>query len=302
MGTQAQKLRTLLNSGGHFIAADCYSALTARIVERVGFKAAYLGGHACSAFHYAIPDNGIFSQVEQIEQAARIAAAIDIPLIADADTLGETVADAFHFTRRYERAGIAGIHVEDEVNPKHSTYVNGLLPIADMQAKLEACAKARTDRAFVIVARCDEFYPNDFGGGGGASIDEAIRRGRAYLEAGADALVYPIAPPEINTRLCAELKAPLLAGLGPPFGGAACTLSTGWGWTAAARLHLQYARELFETGSVSAMTEVEGKGALLEQDLYDQLIADWARKTGRQARPAQSGLPRTKPPSSKSGA
>src|SRR5262245_61653469 len=139
MTAQAQKLRDLFQSGHHFIAADVYSALTGRIVERVGFKAAYLGGHACSAFHYAVPDNGIFSQVEQLEQASRIAAAIDIPLIADADTLGETVADAFHFTRRYVRAGLAGYHVEDEVNPKHSHYANGLLPIAEMQAKLEAC-------------------------------------------------------------------------------------------------------------------------------------------------------------------
>ena len=89
MPSQAQKLRDLINRGEHFIVADAYSALTARIVERVGFKAAYLGGHACSAFHYAVPDNGIFSQVEQLEQAARIAAAVDIPLIVDADTLGE---------------------------------------------------------------------------------------------------------------------------------------------------------------------------------------------------------------------
>src|SRR6266403_577825 len=90
MPKPAHQLRALLDSGEHFTVADAYSALTGRIVERVGFKAAYLGGHACSAFHYAVPDNGIFSQVEQLEQAARIASAIEIPLIADADTLGET--------------------------------------------------------------------------------------------------------------------------------------------------------------------------------------------------------------------
>src|SRR5687768_5125491 len=105
MASMAMKLRELINKREHFVAAEAYSALTGRIVESVGFKAAYLGGHACSAFHYAVPDNGIFSQVEQIEQAARIAAVINIPLIADADTLGETVADAYHFTRRYVRAG-----------------------------------------------------------------------------------------------------------------------------------------------------------------------------------------------------
>jgi 2-methylisocitrate lyase-like PEP mutase family enzyme len=167
MTIQAQKLRALIDSGQPFIAADAYSAVTGRIVEQVGFPAAYLGGHACSAFHYALPDYGMFSQVEQIEQAARIVAAIDIPLIVDADQLGETVADAFHFTRRHERAGIAGFHVEDEVNPKHSSYSNGLMPIAEMQAKIAACAKAREDPAFVIIARCDELYPDKLRGGGG---------------------------------------------------------------------------------------------------------------------------------------
>ena len=296
MGTQAQKLRALLNSGEHFIAADCYSALTGRIVEHVGFKAAYLGGHACSAFHYAVPDNGIYSQVEQIEQAARIVDAIDIPLIADADTLGETVADAFHFTRRYERAGIAGIHVEDELLPKHSTFVNGLLPIADMQARLEAAAKARQDPAFVIIARCDEFYTQPMGGGGGGSIEEAIRRGRAYIDAGADALVFPIAPPDVSTRIREELKVPMCAGLGAPFPGAALTLSTGWGWSGAAQLHLERARELFETGQVSGSRDIEGKAQLIQQDLYDELVADWARKTGRPTRPPQAALPKVSKP------
>jgi 2-methylisocitrate lyase-like PEP mutase family enzyme len=283
MGSQAQKLRDLFNSGEHFIAADVYSALTGRIVERVGFKAAYLGGHACSAFHYAMPDIGIFSQVEQLEQAARIAAAIDIPLIVDADTLGEMVADAYHFTRRYERAGIAGFHVEDEVNPKHSSYVNGLLPIPDMQARLEACARARADPAFMIIARCDELYPNAIRGGGSGSVDEAIKRGKAYVEAGADALTYPIASAEAIAAIKADVGAPIVI-LGPPSPLASCTLHTGWGWSGAARLHLERARTLFETGELNVETSLDGKNALLEQDFYDGLVADWAKKTGRGTR------------------
>lgn len=283
MGSQAQKLRQLINSGEHFIAADVYSALTGRIVERVGFKAAYLGGHACSAFHYAVPDIGIFSQVEQIEQAARIAAAMDIPLIADADTLGETVADAFHFTRRYEQAGIAGYHVEDEINPKHSSFVNGLLSIADMQAKLEACVKARRDPDFVIIARCDELYPNAYGGGGSGSVEEAIKRGKAYIEAGADALVFPLATAEVTAQLKGALSIPL-AVLGAPIPGTALTLHTGWGWTGAAQLHIKRARELFETGTLTVDANIEGKSELLEQDFYASLIADWAKKTGRPTR------------------
>src|ERR1700761_732737 len=196
MHNPGETLRALIDKGEHFVAGDTFSALTGRIVEYVGFPAAYLGGHACSAFHYAVPDNGVFSQVEQIEQAARIAHAIDIPLIADADTLGETVADAYHFTRRYIQQGIAGFHVEDERNPKHSKLVNGLWSIEDQQARIDAARRAQRDSGqdFVIIARCDELYTSEAGGGGGGSMEEAIMRGHAYMEAGADALFYPPRP------------------------------------------------------------------------------------------------------------
>jgi 2-methylisocitrate lyase-like PEP mutase family enzyme len=279
----ARKLRDLIGSGQHFVAAEAYSALTGRIVESVGFKAAYLGGHACSAFHYALPDNGVFSQVEQIEQAGRIAAAMNIPLIADADTLGETVADAFHFTRRYVRAGIAGFHVEDEVNPKHSSWSNGLVPISDMQARIDACVRARGDSGFVIIVRCDELYPESRRGGGGGSMEEAKRRGLAYAEAGADVLVFPIASPEATQELARVVPVPVCT-LGFNCPNTAFTLSTGWGWTGAAQLHLARARELMQTGTVKMDHNLEGKDALLEQGIYDALTREWAEKTGRPVR------------------
>ncbi len=283
MTNQAQKLRALIDSGEHFIAAEAYSALTGRIVEQVGFKAAYLGGHACSAFHYAMPDNGIFSQVEQIEQAARIADAMNIPLIADADTLGETVADAFHLTRRYVRAGIAGFHVEDEVNPKHSSYSNGLIPIAEMQARIEASVKGRGNSELVIIARCDEMYPDAIRGGGLGRVEEAIRRGKAYAEAGADVLVYPLASPEATAEIVKAVPIPVgMLGFNLP--DTAFTLSTGWGWLGAAQLHMARCKELMETGAVNMDPNLEGKNALIEQDLFDELIADWAQKTGRKTR------------------
>jgi 2-methylisocitrate lyase-like PEP mutase family enzyme len=282
MTTPAQKLRAMIDAKEHFIAADAYSALTARIVEKVGFKAAYVGGHACSAFHYAVPDNGIFSQVEQIEQTGRIAAAVNIPIIADADTLGETVADAFHFARRYVRAGIAGIHVEDETNPKHSRYDNGLCSTADMQFRLEACARGRGDDAMVIIARCDELYTGPIGGGKG-SMEEAIKRGRAYAEAGADAIVYPGTSPAMNEELMAALPIPVCV-LGPVVPGTAFALHTGWGWMGAAELHLTRATELMETGQVTMGSMFPRKPEFIEQLLYDDLIAEWASKTGRKTR------------------
>jgi 2-methylisocitrate lyase-like PEP mutase family enzyme len=283
MSSMAQKLRALIAENQHFVAAEAYSALTGRIVEQVGFKAAYMGGHAASAFHYAVPDNGVYSQVEQIEQAGRIAAAMDIPLIADADTLGETVADAYHFTRRYVRAGVAGVHVEDEMNPKHSRWKNGLCRIDDMQARIDAAVRARGDSGFVIIARCDEMYVQARGGGGTGSIDEAIKRGRAYAEAGADALVYPIASPDAHAQIVPEVGIPVCT-LGFDQPNTAFTLSTGWGWVGAAQLHLARAKELMATGSVTMDHVLEGKAQLIEQDFYDGLIAEWVAKTGREAR------------------
>lgn len=284
MSEQARKLRKLIESGQHFIAAEAYSALTGRIVERAGFKAAYLGGHACSAFHYAVPDNGVFSQVEQLEQASRIQDAMNIPLIADADTLGETVADAYHFARRYVRAGIAGFHVEDEVNPKHSTYSHGLIAIEDMQARIDAAVRARGEGDVVIIARCDELYPDARRGGGTGSIEEAKRRGKAYAEAGADALVFPIASVEVTQEIAKAVPIPLCS-LGFNIPDTAFTLSTGWGWVGAAQLHAARAKELMETGMVKMDHVLADKDALIEQDFYDALTREWAEKTGRKVRP-----------------
>jgi 2-methylisocitrate lyase-like PEP mutase family enzyme len=108
-------LRSLLAAGEPFIAADCYSALTGRIVQQVGFPAAYMGGHATGMMHYAVPDCGVLTTTEMVEQAARVAAAISIPLIVDADQAGESVADVHRTIRAYERVGVAGVHIEDEI-------------------------------------------------------------------------------------------------------------------------------------------------------------------------------------------
>lgn len=288
MPSPGEKFRALMNSGEHFIAADAYSALTGRIVESVGFKAAYIGGHACSAFHYAVPDNGIFSQVEMIDQAGRIAQSISIPLIADGDTLGETVADAYHFTRRYIQQGIAGIHVEDERNPKHSKYVNGLWSIEDQQARIDAAARARRDMGqdFIIIARCDELYPSEMGGGGGGSLEEAIKRGEAYAEAGADALFYPPLPGPVPDLVKAFGSRVPISTMGFNAPGTAFNMATGWGWATAAANHLKMARELMEHGRVlSANREFPEKYDLIQHPLYDGLIEEWANKTGRQSRP-----------------
>jgi 2-methylisocitrate lyase-like PEP mutase family enzyme len=287
MTIQAQKLRALIDSGQPFIAADAYSAVTGRIVEQVGFPAAYLGGHACSAFHYAVPDNGVFSQVEQIEQASRIANVMEIPLIADADTLGETVADAYHFTRRYIQQGIAGFHVEDERNPKHSKHVNGLWSIDDQQARIDAARRAQRDSGqdFVIIARCDELYPSEAGGGGTGSMEEAIKRGHAFMEAGADVLFFPPRPDAVPELVKAFGTKIPVATMGFTLPDTSFNMMTG-GWVTAAANHLKMAREIMETGkAASANSNFPEKYELINHPLYDGLIEEWANKTGRQSRP-----------------
>jgi len=287
MADRGAQLRALIDKGEHFVCGDTFSAITARICEYVGFPAIYLGGHACSAFHYAIPDNGIYSQVEQIEQASRIANAVSIPLIADADTLGETVADAYHFTRRYIQQGIAGFHVEDERNPKHSKHVNGLWSIADQQARIDAARRAQKDSGqdFVIIARCDELYPSEAGGGGTGSFEEAIKRGKAYMEAGADALFYPPSPAPVPDLVKALGPNIPVATMGFSLPDTSFNMATG-GWVTASANHLKMMRELKETGQVqSANFNFPEKYELIEHPLFDGLIEEWADKTGRQSRP-----------------
>jgi 2-methylisocitrate lyase-like PEP mutase family enzyme len=270
-------------AGGPFMAAECYSALSARIIEEVGFPAAYMGGHGTSMMHYAIPDNGIFTPTEMIEQAGRVAEAIAIPLIVDADQCGETVADVYRSVRRYEHAGVAGIHVEDEIPPKHSKWDGPLLSIADMQARIRAAVDARRDPDFVIIVRCDELYA--VGGGGSGSLDEAVSRGVAYQEAGADAFLPTFATEEQVAAIRAEVAVPIV-GFGSFMPGLDVVLSTGWGTASAARVHRQFATHLLEHGDLPPEAfQFPAKSELIRQDSYDALIEGWATSTGRSLRP-----------------
>ncbi len=287
MTSRGESLRDLLATGRPFIAADCYSALTARIVQHAGFEAAYMGGHATGMMHYAIPDCGVLTPTEMIDQAARVAEAVTIPLIVDADQAGESVADVHRSIRRYERAGVAGVHLEDEIPPKHSSYDGPLLPIADMQARIATAVDARDDPAFVIIARCDELYQE--GGGGSGSLDEAVRRGVAYAEAGADAYLPTFADQDQVARIAAEVPIPI-AGYGALIEGLAFSLFTGWGTSSAARAHHQWAAHLREHGDLPP--EAFGfpdKDVLIEQAVYDGVVGRWAGSTGRPLRPPAGG-------------
>lgn len=279
--TPTAAIRNLL-AGDPFLAADCYSALTARIVEHVGFSCAYMGGHATGMMHYAIPDNGALTPTEMIEQAARVCEAVEIPVIVDADQLGESVADVHRSVRRYEAAGVAAIHMEDELTPKHSTYDGPLMAVDEMQARIAAAVAARRDDDFVIIVRSDEFYVD--GGGGGGSLEEAVKRGVAYEEAGADAYLPTFAGPEEIRAIASEVSIPL-AGYGSLVDGLALALATGFGTASAACLHHHWATHLFEHGELPEEAfAFPDKDEIIGQGHYDAVISDWATRTGRPTR------------------
>lgn len=279
--TPGARFRELL-AGPPFIAADCYSGLTARVVQDVGFPAAYMGGHSTSMMHYAIPDYGVFTSTEMIDIARRVVEAIEIPLIADADEADESVASVHRAIHRYELAGLAGVHIEDEVHPKHAVWDGPLLPIADFTARIEAAVHARRSADFVIIVRSNEFQVEN--GGGTGSLDEMIKRARAAAEAGADAFIPTFADEQQLAAIAAEVELPL-GGYQALVPGLQFTLFTGWGVAAAAHAHRRIATHIFEHGTLPADYGGDfDRRRLTDQTEYDEVIRRWAERTGRPTR------------------
>lgn len=185
-----------------------FNALVGRIAERLGYHAVYLSGAALSA-SAALPDVGLLTLTEFVEAARTIAAATRLPLLCDADTGFGEALNVERTVRLFESAGVAGIHLEDQQMPKRCGHLSGkqLVEAEVMAAKLRAAAAARSDRDFVLIARTDAR--------GVAGFDEAVRRGRLYVESGADA-VFPEAL-ESKDEFAAFAKAlapvPLLANM-----------------------------------------------------------------------------------------
>jgi methylisocitrate lyase len=184
-----------------------FNTLVARMAERLGFRAAYLSGAALSAAA-GVPDVGLLSVTEFVEQARSVASASSLPLLCDADTgFGEALS-VERTVRLFETAGAAGIHLEDQQMPKRCGHLSGkqLVEPPVMVSKLRAAVAARHDPAFVIIARTDAR--------GVTGFDDAVRRARLYLEAGADA-IFPEAleSAEEFSAFAAAVKAPLLANM-----------------------------------------------------------------------------------------
>jgi 2,3-dimethylmalate lyase len=178
------RLRELLQQPGMIIAPGAHDVMTARIVEAEGFPVVYLGGFAASASMLGIPDHSLITMTELLAQARNVAAAVNIPIMADIDDGGGTALSARRTIRLAEQAGLAAVHLEDLVPGKHFVGHRDRLFSKEQAAdKIKAAADARTDPDFVIIARSDAI--------GVTSLDDALERAHAYAEAGADLLFLP---------------------------------------------------------------------------------------------------------------
>lgn len=221
----ARRFRELLAADGSIYLPGCYDALSARIVESLGFPGAEIGGYAVETALIGGPDLGLITLTELADHVRKIAAAVDIPLIVDVDTGFGGVNNIARTVRMLEQAGAAGIHIEDQVNPKRCPVLPGrtLVPIDEAVGRYSAAVEARVSNDFLIIARTD---------GDAVSYDEQVERANAYLAAGADAVlpmfmeyngkpmseISPDKQMQIWADLVRDINGPLMMVTDPPAG------------------------------------------------------------------------------------
>ena len=300
MTTPRQQFRALVERRQLVLVPQCLDPLTARIAQAAGFPATYLGGHVVATMHYGLPDHGLVSMAEMVEVASRITDGLNIPLICDADQAGETILNVHRTIKAYERAGVAAVHIEDTRNPKHMASVDAklsaasgspktkasahdsldsLVPVPDMQARIATAVAARTDPDFIVIARSDVLF-------NGGEVSEAIERGQAYAEAGAD-MYMPIwmKPAQID-EIAGSVPIPLvdISQARRLVQNSHLTLDifTRFFLRAAAYHYRQHLQELMEAGEFVNERDRTMSGdqldALTDNDIYLSLASRWANR------------------------
>jgi carboxyvinyl-carboxyphosphonate phosphorylmutase len=181
------QLRRIIERHRTLLVPGCYDALSAKILEQAGFPVIYMSGSAVTMSLAGLPDLGFLSMTEMVDRARYICAAIDRPLICDADTGYGGTLNVMRTIREYERAGVSGVHLEDQETPKRCGHFEGkrLISRGEMTAKLKAALKARHNPKFLIIARTDARAVS--------GLDEALNRATLYAQAGAD-MIFLEAP------------------------------------------------------------------------------------------------------------
>lgn len=180
----AARLRELLRGPEVVVAPGAYDALSARIIDRLGFPAVYVTGAGVTGSLLGTTDIGLITMTELVAVAHNVASAVGVPVICDADTGFGNPLNVRRTVREFEHAGVSGIHIEDQVWPKRCGHFEGkaVIPVEDMVQKIRAACEARSDPDFVIIARSDAIAVEGF--------DATLERGEAYVKAGADILFF----------------------------------------------------------------------------------------------------------------
>ena len=197
------RLKALLQERKYLCTPGITTALHAMMVEKAGFEYVYTGGYDASLTLLGLPDVGLMTGTEMVENLRHIARATALPVVADADTGYGNAINVIRTVEDYESAGLAAMHIEDQVNPKRCGHVAGkvVIPIEEAVGKIRAALDARRDPDFMIIARTDAVAAV------GAGFDEAVKRGKAFASAGADMVwaEFPSADPDYPKRFAHEM-------------------------------------------------------------------------------------------------
>jgi 2-methylisocitrate lyase-like PEP mutase family enzyme len=209
MGSPSQRLRDLLEAGGLYVMPCCFDALSARLIERAGFDVTFMSGFAVSAARLGLPDTGLISYGEMLDQGRNICEAASIPVIGDADTGYGNPVNAKRTVRGYAAAGFACVMIEDQLAPKRCGHTRGKVVVSreEALARVRAAVDAREEGADILVmARTDARHEHGF--------DEALDRCKAFMDLGADITFFeaPLSEAEME-RLCREIPGPKMANL-----------------------------------------------------------------------------------------
>ena len=203
--TPTARLRQLLTQPGIIVAPGAYDCLTATIIQQAGFPAVYMTGAGTSVARLGYPDLALATMTEMVSNAAAIVEAVDVPVIADADTGYGGILNVQRTIRRYQQAGVAAVHIEDQEFPKRCGHLDGktVIPVADMVRKVRAAVDARTDPDFVVIVRTDALAVTGW--------DDTMRRCQEYVKAGADMLfVEALRTPEEAEAVVRNFGVPLV--------------------------------------------------------------------------------------------
>ncbi|MBE0612959.1 MAG: isocitrate lyase/PEP mutase family protein [Burkholderiales bacterium] len=279
-GARRLQLRNLLDSGTTTPALGASDALSARLIEAAGFPCVYIGSYATAASRFGLPDTGLLSLPDMVEQARTIADAVGIPVIADAEGGFNDAANLWRTVRDFERAGVCAIHIEDHAFGKHADVPQRLHAKEAVANRIRAAVDARTDPNFLIIARSDAAWAL-------GDLDQTISRLNAYAEAGADMVFPTMLPPPKLKEIRASLSRPVMVVDTPGYAladeaaaGAAIVLYYGFSLLAQYRAVRDAAERFRQTENADAIDGLRAEAAKFEDFIGYAAFAERSRKYG----------------------